>query len=468
MMNSHLDSMRSGGVARSPGGDLVLLVATLLGAGFLAGPLATAAAPTSSALGTADQQAVETLALKLLASPEVARQKEETLKRFQADATARTADGKATVTNAVDELAFAAALGAANDDPTHPKATWAYTAPREWFGYQVPGSRWGIDNPDNVYRFIRVDGSSKYRIRVHPTQPGPVQYSFLLYDTFIGENTRQKNLDEPIAGLRDRDIKAEADGSFVITVDSDPANGRPNHIQTTADAKILLVRNTFDDWGAQNPLPLEIERIGGPEARKPASDSELARTAADYLKAGTNTLLELENGSAFAGGQTVNTLSKPFLRGGNWGFASHGTFKLGNDEALLVTLDPVGAKYLGFDVTDPWLVSREHIRANGSLNNSQARPNADGTFTYVVSARDPGILNWLDTGGLHEGAILIRWQSLPESVKSADGAVRDVKVVKLADLPGQLPPETAKVTPEERQRLYAERAASYAHRYGPL
>lgn len=59
------------------------------------------------------------------------------------------------------------------------------------------------------------------------------------------DNAKQKNLDTPIAGLRDRDIKIGADGTFKITVDNKPVNGRVNHIQSTADAKTLLVRNTF-------------------------------------------------------------------------------------------------------------------------------------------------------------------------------------------------------------------------------
>ena len=449
-----------------PRRELTALIAALLATGLLAGPVAMAVNHAASALGTTDQQAVETLAIALLSSPALQKQKEESLRLFDADPAASTVDGKATLNNALNELTFAAALGAANSDPTHPKATWAYTAPRTWFGYQVPGSRWGIDNPDNAYRFITVDGTSRYEITGRLKQPGPVQFSFLLYDTYFGENTKQKNLDEPISGLRDRDIQIEPDGSFKITLDSEPDNGRTNHIQSNADAKILLVRNTFDDWKNQNPLEVEIKRVGGPEAAPPAKESELANKAADYLKAGTSTLLSLKNKSAFSSAsEHVNSLSKPFLRGGNWGFASHGSFKLGDDEVLLVTLDPVGAKYVSVDVTDPWLVSREHIRANGNLNNRQAEPNQDGTFTYVVSAKDPGIQNWLDTGGLHDGSILIRWQGLPESTQSADGAVREVKVVKLAELPKLLPTDTVKVTPEQRVQLAAQRAASYAHRY---
>ena len=445
------------------------IITAALGAVILTGSVSVFAASDtqSGALATADQNAVETLAIKLLSSAEVKKQKEETLKIFQSHAEANSEEGKKTLRNAVDELAFAAALGAANSDPTHPKVTWIWTAPRTWFNHKVPGSRFAIDNPDNVYRIITVDGASKYEIVGHIKQPGPTQFSFLLYDQLLGENYEQKNtdnLDKPIAGLRDRDIKLEADGSFRITVDSEPANGRVNHIQSTSDAKILLVRNTFSDWAKQNPQDIQIKRVSGPEAAKPASDKELAKIAANYLKGGTDTLFKIKSKGEWANGQS-NTLSKPVLRGGGWGFASNGSFKFGKDEALLVTLDPSGAKYLSVDLTDPWWVSREHIRANGNLNNVAAKANKDGSFTYVISAKDPGIQNWLDTGGLHEGSILIRWQDLPETVKSADGAVREIKLVKLNELPKLLPAEATQVTPEQRKQQYASRALSYAHRY---
>lgn len=48
---------------------------------------------------------------------------------------------------AVEELAFATALDAADSDSNRPKVIWAFTAPRTWLGHTVPGSRWGIDNP---------------------------------------------------------------------------------------------------------------------------------------------------------------------------------------------------------------------------------------------------------------------------------------------------------------------------------
>ena len=102
------------------------------------------------------------------------------------------------------------------------------------------------------------------------------------------------------------------------------------------------------------------------------------------------------------------------------------------------------------------------MEASGSLNNTQALASSDGSFRYVISARDPGIHNWLDTGDIHEGGLFIRWQTLPEA---KDSAVGEVKLVKLSELSDLLVENSGKVSPERRTLLNKKRAATYAHRH---
>ena len=421
--------------------------------------------PQLTILGTADQKAVESTAIEIFNSAPVKAEISAAKRLFLATAVAGSAEARASVDRAVSELAFAAVLDAVNGDPAHPKIVWGFAAPRTWLGHSVPGSRWGIDNPDNVYRFVPVDGASRYELTIRPTSPGPVQFSFIVYDSFVGEGGRQDNLDKPVAALRDQDVKPNPDGSFTITIDSTPANGRANHLQTSPEAKVLLIRNTFSDWGGQNPQAASIRRVNGP-AGAIFSKEQITSRAVELIHAGIQTVLGWET-KGFAAQATPNTIAPPFVRGGGWGFAANGNFRIGSDEALVVTLDPAGAQYVGFDLTDPWLVSRDHIGATGSLNNHQVQANADGTYTYVVAPSDPGIANWVDTGGLHEGKLLIRWQVLPASAK-ADGAVRSVKLVKVADLKSALPAGLKAVSPAQRQALRAARAKDYAHRYAAV
>lgn len=416
----------------------------------------------SAILATADQQLIESRAIKVVTTPEVKEQIEASTKVFASLPLGADPEAARVLRPAVEELAFATALDAADSDSQRPKVVWGFTAPRTWLGHAVPGSRWGIDNPDNVYRIIPIDGSSKYEISVRSHGPGPIQYSFLVYESFVGEDGKEAHLDTPVAGLRDRDIHVGADGAFTITVDASSANGRNNHLQINDAARVLLVRNTFSDWQRQAPLEVSIKRLGTP-TRAALSDREVAQRAASLLKAATETLVGWQK-SGFAAHSTVNVISKPNARGGGWGYAANGNFKIADDEALVVTLNTLGAKYVGFDLTNPWLVSLEHIHGSGSLNSTQAEPNRDGTITYVVAAKDPGVYNWLSTDGIHSGNILIRWQAVPETT-TADAGVQSVKIVKLRDLSTALPANIRQVTAAERQQILDQRAAAYAHRF---
>lgn len=290
--------------------------------------------------------------------------------------------------------------------------------------------------------------------------PG-VQYSLLVYGSPPDEETRLKNVDTPIAGLIGSELRTDADGSFVVTVDNEPANGRTNHLQTNRYANKILLRDTLGDWTRQSPGVLRVERVGGP-ALPSVSESELARRAAAAIPVDVAYWLKFNSGYIYQ--LSANRFAKPVARGGGWGFMAQGHFELGADEALVVTVDPLGAKYIGFQLGDPWLRSREYRHLNGSLNNTQAKPNSDGSFTYVIAARDPGIHNWLDTDGLQQGSMLIRWQALAKKVDNAEGVIKQVQLVKIADLDRLLPKDVARATPAERKAQLSTRLASYQSR----
>ena len=161
----------------------------------------------------------------------------------------------------------------------------------------------------------------------------------------------------------------------------------------------------------------------------------------------------------------ANTFAHQFDRATGWGFIKCGWYRLEADEALVVTLDRRNAAYLGFQLSDAWGQGQtsDYMANLGSLSGDQARANADGTYTYVISTSDPGIHNWLDTAGLRVGTYCARWQALPQGVKSA-GAVKSMTVVKRAELDAALPPETVRVTAEQRAMQIAQRRKDYARR----
>ncbi|WP_150295136.1 DUF1214 domain-containing protein [Sphingobium estronivorans] len=445
----------------------VLAMAMAMGLG-LSTPASAAPAPhaampaKASTLGNARQIKLEAQALRILASPPMVEEIQRVEALYAADPQGKTPTGKATIKRAARSIAMAAIQYAVGEDTDRPAVMWVVNAPHDWSGLAVPRSGYGIDNPDNVYRNIMVDGAARYVIHGRVKKPGPAELHFELRDSIPGTTAMAAEGGKQLATLRSDAMQIAADGRFTITVDSEPANGRPNHLQTPANGKpLLVVRDLFTDWATQNPVALEIERVGGPAITAPPSDDRIARRAATLLSQMAPYWVAYDNQYVFA--KSANQIVTPRVRPGGRGFSTSGHFSLADDQAWVITLAPLGAVSLGFQLTDPWGVAYEYADRTSSLSTAQAKPNADGSITYVISKKDPGVYNWLDPEGHAAGIYAVRWQSLPPGARAED-AVRASKVVALGQLKQELPNGTQFVNPAERKVQRAERARSYARR----
>lgn len=417
-------------------------------------------------LATAAQCEREAMALRALASPPVHAAVTRIQQAYSADPQGSTPAGQATIGRASRSIAMAAAQYVVNNDPARPVAMWAVNAPHAWCGLDVPRSGYGIDNPDNVYRNIPIDGATHYEIHGRITHPGPVELHFALMDSIPGTTPITAEGGGVLAALRSDQIKTAPDGTFTISVDSLPAGDRSNHIQTPRDGRyLLIVRDLFTDWGTQNPVELEIRRLGSDPLPPSPSDDQLAMETASLLDKIAPYWVAYDNRFIFS--RPANQAGQPRSRPGGRGLSTSGHFNLARDEALVITLNPLGAVSLGIQLTDPWGVAYDYIDRTSSLNTVQARPNRDGTCTYVISPVDPGVHNWLDPEGHGTGIFAVRWQSLPSGVVN-ENAVVGTQVVKIRDLKRALPAETVFVSPAERRQQQAERARSYARRLGAL
>jgi len=98
--------------------------------------------------------------------------------------------------------------------------------------------------------------------------------------------------------------------------------------------------------------------------------------------------------------------------------------------ALLVGAFPIGRRrgtrpdFRPHQLASGWLCSLDYLHHTASLNLSQAKPDPDGTLPLVVAPKDPGVANWLDTTGLHEGTLFVRWQKLPTTLDPHAQGVR--------------------------------------------
>ncbi len=438
-------------------------VAVALGFGLAQWPKALAAeAHARPTLDMGKQLSLEKLELRIFAMPQVQQQLAIGEDLYRHNHLSQTPDGSATLKNAVRAITLSTIQDAILDDPSRPQIMWVSNAPHSWSGVSVPGSGYGIDNPDNLYRYVAVDGDSRYEISGKRTGLGPAQESFVLYSAIPGSGGKNVEGAPIIGAISNKDIDFGRDGSFKIVIDGDAAATGKNHLLAKPGAKLLIIRDTLADWTNQFPNRLSVRRIAGPPAPPQPSEAEIADRSVALAKTVVPFWLDYFDQNTYA--KLPNYIPAPFARGGGWGFASGGWYKLQDDEALVVTLKSLGAQYLGFQVTDPWGVAPDYIHHTSSLNASQAKANQDGSLTYVMAATDPGAWNWLNTEGMHTGLFTVRWQGLPDGVTSAGSAILSIKIMKISDLKQKLVPETKWVTPAERQKQEADRAASYALR----
>jgi hypothetical protein len=412
-------------------------------------------------LKTSHQVDLDKRAVRIWKMSELEPYKKQAKELYLAHLLSQTPEGKKGVSGVLNAISLAAVQFAMTEDLSDPQIMWACSAAHRWGDFDVPPSGFSNGNPDNVYRIAGIDSAASYEITGKRFGRGPIQTVFMLFSAVPGsEDINIKNQEgAPVnATLTGNDLKYGPDGSFSITISTDPrADGAP-HLQIKPDTKLLMIRDIMADWDTQYPNHLGLRRVSG-GVSPPRADDEIARRAGELLIAEVKFWLRFFDENNYT--RPPNTPETVHGRNGGWGYAMSNSYRLNDDEAFVVTLDPLGAAYLGFQLSDTWGITRDYINRTSSLNSFQAKPNRDGTYTYVVTPKDPGVWNWLDTEGGSMGMWTLRWQNMPPSVTSPDGALRQMEVIKIGDLKKRLPGETIWVNSAVRAKQLSDRAASY-------
>jgi len=122
-----------------------------------------------------------------------------------------------------------------------------------------------------------------------------------------------------------------------------------------------------------------------------------------------------------------------------------GLYDLAGDEALVIETEvPKTCRYRSVLVGDNMYGTIDWINNQSSLNGFQSRLDEDGKLRVVIARRDPGVPNWLDTGGYETGLIQLRWNECDSQPVPA------TRKVKLSDLRSVLPRSTPVVSAAER------------------
>jgi Protein of unknown function (DUF1214) len=408
-------------------------------------------------LATSDQLAMEALSLQILEAPQVQKAREIAAMKVRS-----LVDGRApeeawkTFDERMDEWTLGYVQKAVNADPNYPKVlTQVYSGAYEWFGRKMPANRaFGGDNPDTIYGMIPVDPYARYRLigkKFNDKFDAPVQLASNL------------SLSSTLGMISWEEMQFEHDGTFVITIDPEPANGRANHIQSSPDAKFVLLRYTRSDWSAK-PLAYRVERLDAPLAA-PLTFDQLAERAALYVVddiPASVYWLSMVDELEFNSFKPIFTTGQV---GGMWtARMSFAKLALEDDEAYVLTISLADARFFNLVLMDYWQDTIDYGRRLTSSNDIQANHNPDGTITFVISKQDPGVYNWIDTTGLKYPKVMLRWQQLPKD-PNAKAPELTGKLVKLKRLKDELPESMKYVSDDAREKQIRKRIKSHQTRY---
>ena len=284
-----------------------------------------------------------------------------------------------------------------------------------------PFTKMGLDNPDTLYFGTRVRGGHEYVVT--GTRGTTTDLSFQL----LGGQYTDANVPDSETAFDDRELYIDSDGDFEW------------RFIPAANAQ-LVIREVYNDWSARRGVVAIARTDTAGTAPGPLTRETIEKrwaTAGKQLVQRVKTWLQFPQW--FYTNIPVNTMVAPRLTPGGLAtqYSSAGHFDLAEDQALIITLPVTDAPYLGFQLGSLWYISLDYINHQTSLNGTQAQSDPDGNIRIVVSERNPGVTNWVETLGHRKGFLQFRWQRVSRPLTAADGPV--VELVDIGQVGRRLP-----------------------------
>ncbi|MGC4935403.1 hypothetical protein ACLQ3C_17185 [Gordonia sp. DT30] len=297
-----------------------------------------------------------------------------------------------------------------------------------------PYTKMGLDNPDTLYLHADIEPTGTYRVRGRRGTTADLSFQVL----------RGDYTPDAVPGgddaFDDRRLAIEADGTFDITFRPAGSAPAPGELVLPEGATTLSVREVYSEWSATKGA-IAIERVDTAGTAPPEPDLERVerryRTAAKMLTARINTWFNFPKW--FYLDEPVNAFTAPRLTPGGLAtqFSSVGHYRLGEDEAMVITVPRSAAPYQGFQLGSMWYISLDYVNHQTSLNSAQAQVDPDGMIRMVLAHRNPGVTNWIETTGRGQGILQFRWQRTDAPITPDLGP--SAQVVDFADVAAHLP-----------------------------
>ncbi len=307
-------------------------------------------------------------------------------------------------------------------------------------------------NADTIYKSAIIEKGGSYLLR---GDRGTVRMIILAQ---MGPDTLRTGQHSPLLGQTDfDDLTVGEDGSFELVISPErPAGYTGNWAALDPQCEKIMVRIVSCDWGAEREPRFGIARLDVDDAK--------GRPSADDLHAAFDEMPFITRVCALAFPTHVEELRdegylnklKIFdvsqMSGLKGQFYYEGAYELADDEALISEVRvPQSYRYWSIILTNELYETTDWYNNQASLNDVQGVVDPDGVFRTVISSRDPGVHNWLDTSGYPAGAIQGRW------FEASEKPMPTIRKVKIDDVLSHLPEATRRVSPQERSEALRDR-----------
>ena len=318
----------------------------------------------------------------------------------------------------------------------------------------------GQPNADTIYRLAKVTPGGSYRLR---GKPGKLRAAIIAQrGPFPCEPGGEADNVQPGPSLDHHDLNAlklDSDGWFdVILSPSRPDGYDGEWWELQLHTNKLWFRGVNADWRNSDVPTFSIERLdiapGGrerPSAAYLKDQLHLLGEAVTFYSGVEMAHIEAMRDKGFIN-EKLTYYDTTDVVGLEGQFYFETAYELADDEALIIeAIIPPVVEYWSVMLTDEVFETTDWHNNHSSLNDTQAYVDNDGVVRFVISAKDPGVANWLDTVGHRSGQFQGRW------FRSEGATLPTAKRVPLADVRKHLPSETPFVTPAQRDAILRER-----------
>ncbi|WIM86698.1 hypothetical protein PT015_17665 [Candidatus Mycobacterium wuenschmannii] len=319
-----------------------------------------------------------------------------------------------------------------------------------------PTRKLGGDCGDFTYQQAWIDGDSTYRLIGNR---GTARFFNV---TVQGRRTAGPGvLHEPFGDTPEANTFDVGEGEFELYIGGPQRPG--NWLPTTSESRKLFIRQGFDRWDEQ-PAQLRIERVDMTTPKPlPTAEAmlEAISWAGDFVTGLMSDWPEFPFAYGGVDADHPNTFPAVEATGADakrGRAAANMYWELGPDEALIVEFDAHDGLWMLTNM-GVFFNSMDYLYRPVSYTPGRAAVDADGRIRLVMTHRDPGVQNWLDTQGFERGNLTYR------HMLEGQPAVLSTRVVAHDELLEELPPDTTRVTEAERTAAMWERFRGIRRRY---